>query len=199
MSSTKIVQVYRNLHKKQWSVRLKSNRRVYGHFDYVVLRDATFHVGKKGRDRVRREKRKNVHAYVEGEWYCGGEPALTRDICCGVYYNPYKNDTFVGEGGEPIHEAEWVILDTYQDGESIVRVPDPEELEGCPFCGEERKLYAGHISAMVVGVTCNVCFAHGPPFEYPEHLKKGETLESMQERLRLEAIKKWNRRPEHDQ
>ena len=58
------VRVYRNLHKKCLSV--KQGGIVQCHTDNIVLRDCKFIVSKAGQKRVRDEKRKNVHAYVEG-------------------------------------------------------------------------------------------------------------------------------------
>ena len=61
----KRVEVYRNLHNDKLSVRYGG--KVVGHVDSIWLRDATFAVQPAGRDRVRREKKKNVHAFVRGK------------------------------------------------------------------------------------------------------------------------------------
>ncbi len=60
------VSVYRNLIKGCWSVRDKS-RKVIGHLDVVHIKNATFSVSEKGRQRVLRVRQKNVHAFVKGE------------------------------------------------------------------------------------------------------------------------------------
>ncbi len=65
------VQVYWNLHKDCWSVvALEGDQkgRVVTHADKVLLRGATFSVQPAGNAKVRREKKKNVHAFVRGEW-----------------------------------------------------------------------------------------------------------------------------------
>ena len=70
------VQAYRNLHKKCWSVRHK--RKVVSHEAHVFLVHAKFHVSQAGRERVVREKRKNVHAWVEGKYAGSDTPSATQ-------------------------------------------------------------------------------------------------------------------------
>ena len=87
--ATKPVKVYFNLHRKCYSVQ--QNGLVVGHATYIALRDVTCKVSEAGRQRVIREQRKNVHAYMVGtidtdvaDWY---------DI--KPTYNPYKYSSFV--------------------------------------------------------------------------------------------------------
>ncbi len=61
---TKKVRVYRNLHKDCISV--KQGGLVRCHATNVVLKDCKFIVSEAGQRRVRNEKKKNVHAFVEG-------------------------------------------------------------------------------------------------------------------------------------
>jgi len=89
------VEVYFNLHKKCFSVRDRKTRRVVAHTDSISLKNASFHVSEKGRDRVRAEKRKNVHAFVRGlykelDW-------STNSQWFKVKYNPYEYDRFYSE------------------------------------------------------------------------------------------------------
>ena len=100
----KPVMVYRNLHSGLWSVR--QNGIVVIHCNQIYLRDVTFRVQKGGQDRVRREGRKNVHAFVHG-YICNAAEIRSESLklnpdnpdgCleyCPAYYNPYKVDTFV--------------------------------------------------------------------------------------------------------
>ena len=88
--------VYYNLHRHTWSIKaLEGPQRglVIGHSDTVLLADATGKVSEAGRQRVLRDKRKNVHAGIVGtlihtevEGYFPGTE---------VTYNPYKYHTFV--------------------------------------------------------------------------------------------------------
>lgn len=87
------VRVYRNLHKKCLSVQAKVNGRwkVIDHVHVIALVDVSFKVSQAGRDRVLREKRKNVHAFVVGT-------VATFPIALQgrkVSYNPYRGDTFI--------------------------------------------------------------------------------------------------------
>ena len=60
------VEVYYNLHKNVFSVRHKG--RVIQHTKMAVIKDAEYVVRPAGRAKVLREGKKNVHAFVRGEW-----------------------------------------------------------------------------------------------------------------------------------
>jgi len=64
----KTVRVYRNLHRKCFSVQTRVGKRwkVTAHVDEIRLRDVSFLVHKGGHKRYLRERRKNVHAFVVG-------------------------------------------------------------------------------------------------------------------------------------
>ena len=109
----KRVMVYYNLHKHTFSVTYDG--RVILHADYVKLGDVEFRVRGGGKEKVRSEKRKNVHAFVIGDlleycdFPCEDIPTLSSSDV--VSYNPYKNDSFVyKESGEPIYKAKEVDM-----------------------------------------------------------------------------------------
>ena len=109
----KKVMVYYNLHKKTFSVSY--DNKVIMHADYVKLGDVEFRVRTGGRNKVRAEKQKNVHAFVIGnlleycEYPCDNIPNPPSNNI--ITYNPYKNETFVyKEGGEPIYTAKEVDM-----------------------------------------------------------------------------------------
>ena len=102
------VQVYWNLHKNLWSVRHKG--KVIRHQDTVCLNDVTFRVQPAGRERVRREGKKNVHAFACGEYDNShiDPPFVTRLIT----YNPYKYDSFVyADDLTPVEHCDRVLLE----------------------------------------------------------------------------------------
>lgn len=110
------VKAYRNLHKKCFSIVDLKTGRVFKHQFHVVLRNASFRVSESGRQRVLREKRKNVHAYVVGELVETNFqfPDLQPKE---AYYNPYKVDSFRiwdetkrGPSDEKIEKASLVLL-----------------------------------------------------------------------------------------
>lgn len=106
------VDVYFNLHKKCLSVRDCESRRVIAHVDAIALKQATFRVSESGRQRVLRDRRKNVHAFVRG--YLDTTPHM-RDVVnkCDVQvtYNPYKYDSFVRVSDtSPVKQASNVII-----------------------------------------------------------------------------------------
>lgn len=91
--------VYWNLHRGCWSVRM--NGRVVAHVTELTLRDARFRVSEAGRQRVLRERRKNVHAGVDGYVTEGGELGSV-----AVSYDPYRGPAFyLKESGAPVYGA----------------------------------------------------------------------------------------------
>ena len=94
------VQVYYNLHKKRLSVRNRG--KVIKHTDFIALENVKFHVQPAGQAKVRKNKRKNVHAYVSGD--LAKKQAVNSMISDLVKYNPYKNDFFVDEKGNEMRD-----------------------------------------------------------------------------------------------
>ena len=92
--------VYWNLHRSCWSVKAlqgPQRGRVIAHESMLTLRGCTFKVSESGRQRVIRDKRKNVHAGVVGTWAGDGSTAMAwaRGAVAHVTYNPYRFSTFV--------------------------------------------------------------------------------------------------------
>ena len=123
--------VYFNLHRKCWSIKAMegpSKGRVIGHAKYVDMASVTWKVSEAGRQRVLREKRKNVHAGAVGEiqrWLgidgrsrstCEGKSAFDRSgqspsVPDCVTYNPYRSPTFTDvDTGEPVHRSASAFL-----------------------------------------------------------------------------------------
>jgi hypothetical protein len=110
--------VYFNLHRKCLSVKALEGAhkgRVIAYADTIVLHGATFKVSEAGRQRVIREKRKNVHAgvtgYIVGLNPCGYFIDAIKNIGSPVKYNPYKYTSFVHAVNEtPVHEARHVAI-----------------------------------------------------------------------------------------
>lgn len=106
--------VYYNLHRHLWSIKAlegPNKGRVIGHSEQVCLLDCEFKVSEAGRQRVLRERRKNVHAGVVGR--LADAPCPQSGDTTGVTYNPYRYATFVEVGSEtPIAAAPRAWLDT---------------------------------------------------------------------------------------
>src|SRR4029077_21194043 len=95
------VEVYRDLRRGQncWSLRSPETKLVLDYegtgrnrikvkIQEVALRDCVFKVQKGGPGRVRRNKRKDVHAWVVGTIV---DPVEVRKFCMiEVTYNPFK-------------------------------------------------------------------------------------------------------------
>ena len=109
------VEIYRNLHKKCFSIRKNGKVVDYLYDDQELhLVDAKFRVQPAGRERVRRENKKNVHAYVKGTVApLGGLQRKTLFTMCfqTASYEPYTMESFETFPDEtPIFEAPHVIF-----------------------------------------------------------------------------------------
>ena len=111
------VEVYFNLHKHVFSVRQCSTGRVILHSDKVHIRDPQFVVRKSGRDRVLREGKKNVHAFVRGNITVFDDFDPDYLDYTLVAYNPYKFDTFVDVCDvSPVRTAKRAVLQLQPTG-----------------------------------------------------------------------------------
>lgn len=104
----KRVRVYRNLHKKCFSVKCMKTGLVIAHVNEITLTDATFPVSQAGRNRVLKEKRKNVHAFIQGIVDNNTLVYGNTKVC----YNPYKRGNFFYcSNGREIKSARAVLVD----------------------------------------------------------------------------------------
>ena len=132
------VQAYWNLHRKCWSVvALEGGQkgRVISHTGYVSIKDARLVVQEGGRQRVLKEKKKNVHAFARGtlvegghdydddgfrigkmgdvetgqEHIYGGDLGPPESDMIRVRYNPYSNATFMAES-LPVNSSAFVRM-----------------------------------------------------------------------------------------
>jgi len=84
------VRVYWNTHLQCWSVMQKG--KVIGHTSYVTLSNVVPIISLAGQARVRREKRKDVHAYLEGDIVPNSY--ISPNCRLEINYDPYKDDNF---------------------------------------------------------------------------------------------------------
>lgn len=120
----KKVMVYYNLHKHTFSISYQG--KVILHADYVKLEDVEFRVRQGGKEKVRNQKSKNVHAFVIGtlveycEYPCFELPEPPNDYV--VTYNPYKYDSFINKDTkEPIYFAKEVDMINTKNKIFVVR------------------------------------------------------------------------------
>jgi hypothetical protein len=101
---------YRNLNKPgvTWSIVNSSTGLVDQYANKVILKDVSFKISKAGQLRVRKEKRKNVHAFVIGN--------IVTDIPYNIKlfratYNPYRDDGFhLIDGSTTLTSARYAVL-----------------------------------------------------------------------------------------
>lgn len=104
------MKVYFNSKRRLFSL---VDKKLIAHSACVKLKSAKFVVSESGRQRVLRERRKNVHAFIVGEltdWVPPMEDS--------IYYNPYKTSHFMCDG-KPILSAPFVLC-VIKDGKPII-------------------------------------------------------------------------------
>ena len=122
------VAVYYNLEKKTYSIMDHSGERkglVIGYGDDILLSSVEFKVSEKGRQRVIREKKKNVHAYVIGRFedpnfafWIGRLKSIKE-----AQYNPYRDRTFVTvHDSQPIGKALFCKLSKAKSLRGVTRI-----------------------------------------------------------------------------
>jgi len=115
--------LYWNLHKKKWSLQDRQTGRVAHHVTAYTMYDAKFVVRPAGQAKVRREGKKNVHAFAVGT---GGLRDGVATCLSGrpVTYNPYVNDTFVfADTGEPVTEVQAISVYTENGKPKVYAIP----------------------------------------------------------------------------
>lgn len=90
------------------------------HTNEIFIRNATFKVSEAGRQRVLKQKRKNVHAFILGERF----PFIPKSFVYRdeVSYNPYKGENFIiTKEDKPLDWAKYV---TILNGKVIALIPE---------------------------------------------------------------------------
>jgi hypothetical protein len=125
INPAKPVYVYRNLHKKCCC-----------HAKNVVLKDCDFIVWIAGQTKVRKEKKKNVHAFLFG--YVSTSTTANELLDFGwhsVYYNPYACEHWQLEN-EPfdqyVDRAKWVDVHADSLGASVLAFDIIYKKDLCP-------------------------------------------------------------------
>jgi hypothetical protein len=106
--------VYFNLHKRVFSVKAlegKDKGRVIGHRTSLAIDNPVFKVSEAGRQRVIRERRKNVHAGVVGFLTAPYDWSKEDVSWEQVFYIPYLMSSFATRLGKPVHKAKFAKMD----------------------------------------------------------------------------------------
>ena len=113
------VLIYRNLNKKGKVFSVKQGNLVVAHTKSIKLINCNFIINKAGQLRVRRKKRKNVHAYIKGRIVNGffHNMSIINNILFDkeIVYNPYLYDYFcikdlLTEKIKPIKESKYLMI-----------------------------------------------------------------------------------------
>lgn len=111
------MRVFKNLKHGCYSIMQRGTVRASAR--RVRLADVEFRVGEKGRQRMIRERRRNVHAFAVGRLVDWVHPDDSRDIAPlegrGAIYDPYRFASFVdAETGAPVTSVSAAYFD--EDG-----------------------------------------------------------------------------------
>lgn len=122
--------IYRNLHKKCWSAKALegSNKgRVVWRGPLVALRNAKPKVSEAGRQRVLKERRKNVHAGIVGDMVNIKHAIVLRlDEYSEITYSPYVRDSFFfKDSGDSWSGSELVL---FSDNQVFARIGAANDL-----------------------------------------------------------------------
>lgn len=119
LDAAKRVSVHRNLHlAKDRKFSVVQSGLVIGHTNQLMLGDCVFVVQEAGRQRVLREKRKNVHAFIRGFVADNGAMGMLasdqRTLPAKIIYNPYKHSSFVcGDESITVKGARAVVINNH--------------------------------------------------------------------------------------
>jgi hypothetical protein len=113
------VEIYWNIREKEYSVRALSGPnkgRVIKRGHNFNLSNCTLVVQKAGREKVLRERCKNVHAFIRGTLTSN---SVDSNKFSRVRYNPYREAQWQKDG-QPVFKSSFVNLTTNEDGNAIV-------------------------------------------------------------------------------
>lgn len=104
-----IVNVYRNRHLKQWSV--KHGGKVVTRVPSITLKDVKFHVNEQASARIKEGGKRVVHAWARGEVRHDALLGETDDWFGDVCYSPFQGPYFYRRStGKKVIEADLVVF-----------------------------------------------------------------------------------------
>ncbi|TBL80848.1 hypothetical protein [Paenibacillus thalictri] len=96
LQEDQVVLIAYHFYKCCFSIRDARTKRILGYADSIVVTNVTFVVRLSGQRRARRDKEKNVHAFVRGRFQRGLQMLGAGDAPLReAYYNPYTTDGFI--------------------------------------------------------------------------------------------------------
>ncbi len=101
---------YRNLNRKGvvWSIKDCKTNLVIDRVSEAYFKDVELKVSQAGRQRVLKQKKKNVHAGVKG-YRLKYVPPISEWVHAS--YNPYKQKVFMDAYGNPVEKVKYAMLD----------------------------------------------------------------------------------------
>jgi hypothetical protein len=114
-SGKALFNIFWNLNRKCWSVRYKS--KVIHHLDQIIkITNPKFHVSELGRQRVLKEKTKNIHAWVKADNFeVFDRHSMSKEDHASrfdeIYYAPFILSCFINRRTKvKIEKADSIIL-----------------------------------------------------------------------------------------
>ena len=144
------VRVYRNLNKGGLSIQVKTEKgwRARDYSLFVVLKNCSFRVSESGRQKVLRERQKNVHAWVEGDLISKDEKDFLQCGFSEPWYDPYKTDHFEVDG-ERVEFAE--NLRIFSPPKGALPPKGKKESRKVEVSGADAKKVADNLESFLMG------------------------------------------------
>jgi hypothetical protein len=125
------IRVYRNLNNGRMSLQSKqgSSWKVVGHVENCVISSVKFHIGESGRQKVIRERCKNVHAWGQGMLVAEFDERVKAPVA--LSYNPYTDTTFKQRHTDnAIVQCQYLVVrdnQVFVSQDAVPEVFDPEK------------------------------------------------------------------------
>jgi len=118
------VAAYWNLHKNIFSIQSREKEnygKVIAHKTSVAIASPKFVVRQTGREKVLKEKSKNVHAFIVGHLLGNEEYIIKSGSSKLITYNPYKFNSFVTVStNEQVKYADLAELNIINDSTPVI-------------------------------------------------------------------------------
>ncbi len=117
--------------------------RVVGHVTDCVIRNVSFTVKEPARQRVIRDKQKNVHAWGEGVLIGHLNPTAPTPL--RLSYDPYKNSTFVdGRTGRTVTSCSLLVVQNNEVfiSQDALSADAPQSTQGDPLRVSRRARFS---------------------------------------------------------
>ena len=113
----KPVYIYRCLNRKGHIYSIKQNGVVVAHTEKFIVKNCNLVINKSGKERVIKEKIRNVHAFIKG--YLGDIDDVKNSFSWILKYNPFVNKGFTFGEDKEVKKCEIVYT---QENKLLIQI-----------------------------------------------------------------------------